>query len=171
MVIGVLAVTILIVNVNLPHVIEMLCSVAIVWANLAYLLVTFPLLLARLRRNASRPLRPAAPDRDFTDNGDFGTPVAPRPYFSLGRFGLPINVIAVLWGLFVVINIGWPRPEIYGSGPLGPLRGAARHARPDRPRRGLFPPVPAQQDGNPGRARRSSDLGRYRGARPRFASC
>ena len=43
-VIGVLAATILVVNINLPQVIETLCSVAIVWANLAYLLVTFPLL-------------------------------------------------------------------------------------------------------------------------------
>ena len=42
--IGMLAAAILIVNVNLPNVIEMLCSVAIVWANLAYLMVTLPLL-------------------------------------------------------------------------------------------------------------------------------
>ena len=38
------------------------------------------------------------------------------PYFSLGRWGLPVNLIAVVWGLFVVVNIGWPRPEVYGSG-------------------------------------------------------
>jgi amino acid transporter len=114
-VIGVLAVAILILNVNLPNLIEMLCAVAIVWANLAYLMVTFPLLLARLRRNATRSPGPAPPDRDCTDNGDSGTRVAPLPYFSLGRLGLPVNVIAVLWGLFVVVNIGWPRSEIYGS--------------------------------------------------------
>ncbi len=40
------AVAFLVVNVNLPNVIETLCSVAIVWANLAYLFVTVPLLLA-----------------------------------------------------------------------------------------------------------------------------
>ncbi len=42
-----------------------------------------------------------------------------RPYFSLGRWGLPVNAIAVVWGLFVVVNISWPRAEIYGSGRWG----------------------------------------------------
>jgi hypothetical protein len=37
----------------------------------------------------------------------------------MGRWGLAINVIAVAWGLFVVINIGWPRAEIYGEGRWG----------------------------------------------------
>ncbi len=37
-------------------------------------------------------------------------------YFSLGAWGLPINAIAVVWGAFVVINISWPRAEVYGSG-------------------------------------------------------
>jgi hypothetical protein len=27
-----------------------------------------------------------------------------------------VNAVAVAWGLFVVINISWPRAEIYGSG-------------------------------------------------------
>ena len=68
-VIGVLAAAILIVNVNLPNVIETLCSVAIVWANLAYLLVTIPLLVA-----------PAASWRPITSlpasSGDSNTHVA-----------------------------------------------------------------------------------------------
>jgi len=114
-VIGGLAVTILIMNVNLPHLIEMLCSVAIVWANLAYLMVTLPLLLARLRRTGSRPSRIARRVLNLRHDGDAGPHDTPRPDFSLGRFGLFINAIAVVWGLSVVINIGWPRPEIYGS--------------------------------------------------------
>src|SRR5262249_31768154 len=79
-----------------------LCSVAIVWVNLAYLLVTLPMLLARLRR---RP----------------GTGTLPMPrgqqasgLFSMGRLGLPVNAFAVAWGLLVIINVGWPRAEIYG---------------------------------------------------------
>jgi hypothetical protein len=32
----------------------------------------------------------------------------------MGRLGLPINAIASAWGLFVVLNIAWPRVEIYG---------------------------------------------------------
>ena len=42
-----------------------------------------------------------------------------RKLFSMGRFGLPVNVIAVVWGVFVVINIGWPRMQIYGPDPWG----------------------------------------------------
>ena len=110
--VGVLAAAILVVNVNLPNVIETLCSVAIVWANLAYLLVTLPLLVARLRRGGHRPFADAA----AIDDRPTGAGLMRRPYFSLGRWGLPVNAIAVVWGLFVVINIGWPRPEIYGSG-------------------------------------------------------
>ena len=39
--------------------------------------------------------------------------------FSMGRFGLPVNAIAVVWGVFVVMNISWPRTEIYGPDPWG----------------------------------------------------
>ena len=118
LVVGVLAAAILVANINLPNVIEMLCSVAIVWANLAYLLVTLPLLLSRRKPRAAA--RAASPRRD-----EHFTEAAPRPaaaarrYFSLGRLGLPVNVIAVVWGLFVVTNISWPRTEIYGDHPWG----------------------------------------------------
>jgi urea carboxylase system permease len=118
-VVGVLAAAILLVNVNLPNVIETLCSVAIVWANLAYLLVTAPLLLARLRRGGDRTYVAARGEFDSpasqTENLDDQMP----PHFSLGRWGLPVNAIAVAWGLFVVINISWPRAFIYGSGGAG----------------------------------------------------
>ena len=146
-VIGLLAVAILILNVNLPNVIEMLCSVAIVWANLAYLLVTLPLLLSRRRR------REAAPSAPFGSNGfprNGAVPAGERPYFSLGRWGLPVNVIAVVWGLFVVVNISWPRSEIYGEHPWGrfaaPLAtlsliaaGAAYYVLYQRKRSGIVP--------------------------------
>ena len=63
-VVGVLAAAILVVNINLPNVIETLCSVAIVWANLAYLLVTVPLLVARLRRGGDRAFTAAGKELD-----------------------------------------------------------------------------------------------------------
>ena len=44
-------------NANLPNVIEVLCSVAIIWANLAYLLVTIPLLISRLKPRHPRARR------------------------------------------------------------------------------------------------------------------
>ena len=97
-VIGVLAATILVVNINLPNVIEVLCSVAIVWANLAYLLVTLPLLLSRLRQGPAHSARCAGKSPQV--QGGVGSTSAARPYFSMGRWGLPINAIAVAWGLF-----------------------------------------------------------------------
>jgi urea carboxylase system permease len=112
--IGSLAVMVLVLNVNLPHLILMLCSVAIVWANLAYLMVTFPLLRARLRRGGSNRTSTSL-DRDFAGNGRACDPVPAPGCFSLSRWGLPINLIAVVWGLFVIMNIGWPRAEVYGS--------------------------------------------------------
>jgi urea carboxylase system permease len=114
-VIGGLAATILVVNINLPQVIETLCSVAIVWANLAYLLVTFPLLVSRFRRSGASATLAAG--SGLSDGGDAGE--ATHRLFSMGRLGLPINAIAVVWGLFVVINIGWPRTAIYGPSPWG----------------------------------------------------
>ncbi len=109
--IGGLAAALLIVNINLPRVIETLCSVAIVWVNLAYLLVTFPMLLARFRRSGPHADRRSVIQVEA---------VADRSgLFSIGRLGLPVNAFAVAWGIFVVLNISWPRAEIYGPDPLG----------------------------------------------------
>lgn len=95
--IGAFAAAVLVLNVDYPQIIELMASVAIVWANLAYLLVTGPMLVRRLRS---------------------GSPCEPRSsekVFSLGRWGLPVNLLAVLWGVAVLVNVGWPRPEIYGT--------------------------------------------------------
>ena len=40
---------------------------------------------------------------------------AGRRHFSLGRWGLPVNVLAVLWGAGMAINLGWPRREVYNA--------------------------------------------------------
>jgi amino acid transporter len=102
--VGALAAGLLVLNINLPHLIETLCSVAIVWVNLAYLLVTLPMLVARLRgRWNPERLDPAGGGR----------------LFSMGRLGLPINAMATAWGLFIVLNVSWPRTEIYGPDPWG----------------------------------------------------
>jgi urea carboxylase system permease len=116
-IIGLLAATILVLNINLPHVVETLCAVAIVWANLAYLLVTGPLLFARLRSRGRRERWGQTANRGR--NPSQNSAGLERRLFSLGRFGLPVNLAAVLWGVFVVINVGWPRTEIYGPGNWG----------------------------------------------------
>jgi hypothetical protein len=40
-----------------------------------------------------------------------------EPGFSLGKWGLPVNILAVLWGGAMTVNLIWPRPEIYNSVP------------------------------------------------------
>ncbi len=102
---GAAAALILLINVNMPRIMETLCSLAIVWANLAYLLVSFPLLLTRLR---------GWPPNQATETDAPGAPPASRP-FALGRWGLALNLVSVCWGILVIINISWPRQEIYGS--------------------------------------------------------
>ncbi|MDB5350386.1 MAG: puuP [Planctomycetota bacterium] len=97
--VGFLAVAVLLLNLNYPRVVEAIGSVSVVWINLAYWLVSFPLLVYRLK---------GWPGADTTDTD--GTRL-----FSLGRFGLPVNVLAVVWGFVIVINTGWPRAEIYGA--------------------------------------------------------
>jgi hypothetical protein len=34
-------------------------------------------------------------------------------HFSLGRWGLPVNVLAVAYGALQMINLGWPRAAVY----------------------------------------------------------
>lgn len=92
--VGALAALVLVLNVNSKKLVEAVGSVAIVWANLAYLLVNAPLLVRRLGGWPGK----ARDDR-----------------FALGRWGVLINALAVAWGGFVVVNIGWPREEVYGA--------------------------------------------------------
>jgi urea carboxylase system permease len=93
--VGLGAILILAINVQFPKLVELVTAVAILWANLAYLLVVAAMLGRRLR---------GWPDA----NDEVG-----RRAFSLGRFGLPVNVLALLWSVFMVVNVGWPRSLIY----------------------------------------------------------
>lgn len=90
---GAMAMIILIVNIDFPNIIKVVTAVAILWANLAYLLVVG----ARLRQRRRDPA------------------VGRQSGFSLGKWGLPVNVLAVAWCLLTVINVGWPRAEVYGE--------------------------------------------------------
>jgi urea carboxylase system permease len=96
-VVGVLVSVLLLVNVGNPALFTTLASVCIMLLYIAYLMVTTPLLLRRLRG------WPA---------GDSATP-AQEKLFSLGRWGIVVNVLAVLWGLVMVINLGWPRSAVF----------------------------------------------------------
>jgi urea carboxylase system permease len=95
-VIGVIAVAILFVNVGQAQLFTAVTGVSVVVVYSAYLLVTGPLLVARLR----------GWPRDAHDD-----PGATR--FSLGRAGVAVNALAVLYGLFMAVNIAWPRAAVY----------------------------------------------------------
>ncbi|MBC3189805.1 amino acid permease [Pseudonocardia sp. C8] len=98
-VIGVVATAILVVNIGTPEIFTAVTSVAVIMIYLAYLLVTVPLLVKRLRGQWPRPDRP-------------------RGFFTLGRWGLPVNLVAVVWGAAMALNLAWPREDVYGSGVL-----------------------------------------------------
>jgi amino acid transporter len=98
--IGVIAIVPLIVNVSQPAIFTILSSISIVLIYLSYLLVTVPLLRRRFLKKW--------PLSDET-HGKAG--------FSLGRWGLPVNILAVLWGGAMTVNLIWPRQEIYNSVP------------------------------------------------------
>ena len=96
--IGALSIGILLVNIRQPQIFTVITSIAVVMIYLSYLLVTVPMLISRLR--GRWPLPEGA---------------AGRGHFSLGRWGLPVNVLAVLWGAGMAINLGWPRREVYNA--------------------------------------------------------
>jgi urea carboxylase system permease len=92
---GVLAIVLLAINVGNQSAFAALTSIAIIMFYLAYLGVTVPMLIRRLRGTW--------PKKDW------------GPYFSLGRWGLLVNVLAVAYGVLVTINIAWPRATVYNA--------------------------------------------------------
>jgi amino acid transporter len=72
-----------------------LTSVAIIMFYLPYLAVTGSMLAKRMRGEWPRP-----------EHG---------PYFNLGRFGMLVNVIAVVYGTVIAFEIAWPRAAVYGT--------------------------------------------------------
>lgn len=98
-VVGVLAAAVLVVNVKQGSLFLALSSVCIVMLYLAYLFVTVPLLLRRLRG------WPARQPEFTTDAGD--------RLFGLGRWGVLINAGAVIYGVAMMINLAWPRVAVY----------------------------------------------------------
>jgi urea carboxylase system permease len=94
-VIGVITILLLVLNVGNQRAFFVLTSVAIIMFYIAYLCVTGPLLIARLR-------------------GKWPTPEH-GPYFSLGRWGLVVNLLAVIFQVGLMINLAWPRPAVYGN--------------------------------------------------------
>jgi urea carboxylase system permease len=101
-IVGVLAVAILAINIGQSQVFLVVTSVAIILVYIAYLLVTAPLLMRRLRGWPRVGGSSAAQSQKL---------------FGLGRFGVPINLLAVAWGVFMIINLAWPRNAVYNATP------------------------------------------------------
>jgi urea carboxylase system permease len=95
LVIGALTIGLLVLNVGNQRAFFVLTSVAIIMFYIAYLCVTGPLLIARMR-------------------GKWPT-AGHGPYFSLGRWGLPVNLLAVVFQIGVLVNLAWPRVAVYGG--------------------------------------------------------
>jgi urea carboxylase system permease len=87
-----LAILVLLVNLGQAGVFAAITSVSVVIVYLAYLMVTVPALLHRFRGTSL----------------SYGPPV-----LDLGKWGLPVNLTAVVMGTALCINIAWPRAEVY----------------------------------------------------------
>jgi urea carboxylase system permease len=99
-VVGAGAAIALLVNVRQSAIFTALSSLCIAMLYLAYLGVTLPLLVARIRQRRTGGL----PD---------GVDETGRPLFSLGRGGTVITALAVLYQVGMTVNLLWPRAEIY----------------------------------------------------------
>lgn len=91
---GLGAIIILAMNIQFPKVFELVTSIAILWANLAYWIVVALQLKKRFilgRQGGDTDAR-----------------------FSLGKWGFPVNILALIWSSFMVINVSWPRTATYG---------------------------------------------------------
>jgi urea carboxylase system permease len=96
-VIGVIAEAILVLNIGQPKIFTVLTSIAVIMIYLAYLMVTGPLLRKRLLGQW--------PPADL----------APGGYFTMGGWGTFVNIVAVLWGFGMALNLAWPREAVYGT--------------------------------------------------------
>jgi urea carboxylase system permease len=93
--VGLGAELLLVVNIANQSAFTTLTSVAIVIFYLAYLAVTGPLLIRRLR-------------------GRWPTETH-GSYFRIAHLGVLVNALAVLYGAGVAFNIAWPRTAVYGN--------------------------------------------------------
>ncbi len=93
--VGVLSLVLLAINIANQSAFLTLTSVAIIMFYLPYLAVTGSMLTKRLRGEWPRP-----------EHG---------PYFNLGRWGLLVNLFAVVYGTVIAFEIAWPRSVVYGT--------------------------------------------------------
>jgi urea carboxylase system permease len=101
LVVGTGAVAVLLVNVGQTALFTALSSLCIAMLYLAYLGVTGPLLYRRLTGWT------AARAADVDEDG--------RAVFTLGRWGIALNAVAVVYQAAMVVNLLWPRVAVYDT--------------------------------------------------------
>jgi urea carboxylase system permease len=92
---GILTIALLAINIANQSAFLAITSIAIIMFYMAYLGVTAPMLVRRLRGQWPKP-----------DHG---------PFFSMGRWGLLVNILAVAYGALIAINLAWPRRSVYNA--------------------------------------------------------
>jgi urea carboxylase system permease len=92
---GVTSIAVLLVNIRQPQIFTVVTSTTVILAIVAYTLVAGAFVTRRLRGQ-------------WTED---------KHFFHLGRWGLPVGIAAVLWGLAVVVNTAWPRDAVYNPTP------------------------------------------------------
>ncbi|HEX6523381.1 MAG TPA: amino acid permease [Streptosporangiaceae bacterium] len=102
-VVGVGAALALVVNLGQSAVFTALSSLCIAMLYIAYLGVTGPLLLTRIKAARGTP---SAATADGTDEQG-------KPLFSLGKWAIPVNAVAVLYQVAAIVNLAWPRASVY----------------------------------------------------------
>jgi urea carboxylase system permease len=155
--IGLICIAVLAVNVGNSAIFATLSSVCIILIYLAYLMVTVPLLVQRLKGWPRTAVGPK-----FDAEG--------KKLFSLGIWGVPVNIAAVVYGAWW----GWESPASRAAAPPRiPSRSEPDHEYSDHRRSARACPVPSWNDhrfhariacnalAEPTRGRRSrtSDLG------------
>jgi urea carboxylase system permease len=102
-VVGVGAALALVVNLGQSAVFTALSSLCIAMLYLGYLGVTAPLLLHRFAH--SRGQVSAATAEGTDEHG--------KRLFSLGKWAIPVNLLAVVYQVAAVVNLAWPRGSVY----------------------------------------------------------
>lgn len=92
---AIVPVLIMLIGLGNTKLFQAVVSIALILVYLAYLCVTVPTLRRRLK-------------------GWPGNAATPGGSVTLGRWGIPVNVIAIVWGATMAVNLGWPRAEFFG---------------------------------------------------------
>jgi amino acid transporter len=106
LVVGVGAALVLVVNLGQSAVFLALSSLCIAMLYIGYLGVTAPLLLHRFRH--ARGQASAATAEGTDEHG--------KKLFSLGKWAIAINVVAVVYQVLMIVNLAWPRKSVYDLG-------------------------------------------------------